>query len=231
LRDWWLLIREADRQIRHEVASTPATDRELWSVVLKDAMNSLLTFWTVIRLTFEASVWSTAAWSVLCPFIGIDWVEYFGGFAVIQLLMNSRIARLVGTLSAQQCGRMMKVEAAGSGTTILIALVSSLVPTAIAIGCLSLTSGWTHMHPNWLRTWLFVACALYIYFRATVRDVFEESLLSVAQPSGPETLLRNAPAEEEQVVFKEDVEQEADEKKGGKESSVLPPSAQTPSRD
>jgi hypothetical protein len=29
-----LLIREAGRQMRHEVASTPATDRELCSVVL-----------------------------------------------------------------------------------------------------------------------------------------------------------------------------------------------------
>jgi hypothetical protein len=152
-----------------------------------DPMKYLLIAWTLIRSCFEASVWATAAWCVLFPFFrhgqplpasggwnSLLWLQCFGLSLAVQLAINHRIITFAFKHSANGCQQFIKVDSMFVGSAILLALISSVIPAIGGIVLLNLTIRWTHMPPNWLRTWLFVLCICYSYFRSKGKQVQTE---------------------------------------------------------
>jgi hypothetical protein len=113
-----------------------------------------------MRSTFEAAVWATAIWSVV-SFTGAVWTPCFWVFAAVHYVMNLCFVEYVETHSAEDRRFFVRLESLLVGAAIIQAIITSIIPTIAGMILLKVTSGWTHIKPDWLHVWLFVVCVAY----------------------------------------------------------------------
>ena len=124
-----------------------------------------------MRGGFDAIVWTLAISCLAYQFFPNEvhngsWTIYF--FAVpfgIQWIVNSRNVAFVSENNETTCRYILKLDALLVATSIVAALISSIIPTIVLVVLLNLIANWTIVAPSWLRTWLFVACLCYHWYR------------------------------------------------------------------
>jgi hypothetical protein len=129
-------------------------------------MKFLFLLWITIRGTFDASVWATAAWCILCYFSNVLWLQCFGMFMTIHFVSNMHLVNYINTHTKQNCLIYMRIESVLVGLSIALGLILSPLLTVGAIALLSVLQVWTSLETHWLHTLLFVACVVYILSRA-----------------------------------------------------------------
>jgi hypothetical protein len=130
-------------------------------------MKFLFLLWITIRGTFDASVWATAAWCILCYFSNVLWLQCFGMFMTIHFVSNMHLVNYINTHTKQNCLIYMRIESVLVGLSIALGLILSPLLTVGAIALLSVLQVWTSLETHWLHTLLFVACVIYIFSRAS----------------------------------------------------------------
>ena len=128
-------------------------------------MKFVFLLWITICGIFDAAVWATGAWCILYYFTDVLWSECFWVFIPIHFIWNLSFVRYVSTHTRQDCLFYLRLELIFVGFALFHALITSTVPTAVAIILLSVLAVWTNLETHWLHTWLFVACAVYIFAR------------------------------------------------------------------
>lgn len=130
-------------------------------------MKLLFLLWITIREAFDAAVWATAAWCILCYFSNVLWLQCFGISVAIQFLSNVPLLSYIKDHTNQDCLNYMRVESTVVGRSIIHGLILSPLLVVVAIVFLSVLQVWTNLETHWLHTLLFVACVIYIFSRAT----------------------------------------------------------------
>src|ERR1700730_11237194 len=129
-------------------------------------MKFLFLLWVTIRGTFDAAVWATAVWCILCYFSNVLWLQCFGIFIAIHFLSNMPLAKYVKSHTRQDCLHYIQIEAGQVGLSIFYGLILGPLITVAAIALLSVVQVWTNLETHWLHTLLFVACVVYNFSRA-----------------------------------------------------------------
>ena len=129
-------------------------------------MKFLFLLWVTIRGMFDAAVWATAIWCILCYFSNVLWLQCFGIFIAIHFLANMPLANYTKSHTRQDCLHYIQIEAGQVGLSIFYGLIVGPLITIAAILLLSLVQVWTNLETHWLHTLLFVACVVYNFSRA-----------------------------------------------------------------
>ena len=155
------------RAIAAQVLSQCAVQRRVSCMHSSQPMKFVFLLWITIRGTFDASVWGTAVWCILSYFTNVLWLQCFCVFIPIHFIWNMSSIEYVRTHTNQDCLFYLRLESTLVGFAIILALVTSIIPTLAAILFLSLLAAWTNLETHWLHTWLFVACVVYILARGS----------------------------------------------------------------
>jgi hypothetical protein len=118
-------------------------------------------FWSVI----DASIWATASWCLL-GYFEILWFQCFWIFMLVHFFWNIPAIKYGSTRTNEDCLLDMRRELMSTGAALILALATSIIPTAAAILLLGVLELWTNLQTHWLHTWLCVTCALYIAVKA-----------------------------------------------------------------
>lgn len=86
---------------------------------------------------------------------------------LVHLVWNIPAMKYGGTRTNEDCLLYIRRESMSIGVALILALATSIIPTAAAILLLSLLELWTNLQTHWLHTWLCVTCALYIAVKAS----------------------------------------------------------------
>ena len=105
-------------------------------------------------------------WCILGYFTNVSWLQWFGIFIPIRLIWNMSSGKSVNIHTKQDYLFWIRLELLSAGIASFFALTTSIIPTIPAIALLSLLEVWTNLKTHWLHTWLFVACAVYIFTKA-----------------------------------------------------------------
>jgi hypothetical protein len=124
-------------------------------------MKFLFLFWILIRGVFDAAVWGTAVWCILCYFSNVLWLQCLGIFVAIQIIASMPLVGYLQNHTQRECLLYMRVESALVGLSILHGLILAPLLTVAAIVLLSVLQIWTNLETHWLHTLLFVACVVY----------------------------------------------------------------------
>src|ERR1700730_12958038 len=116
-------------------------------------MKFLFLLWVTIRGTFDAAVWATAVWCILCYFSNVLWLQCFGIFIAIHFLSNMPLAKYIKSHSRRDCLHYIQIEAGQVGLSIFYGLILGPLITIAAIALLSLVQVWT--------TWKLIGYTLY----------------------------------------------------------------------
>ena len=130
-------------------------------------MKFLFLLWITVRGCFDASVWATSVWCVLCYFSNVLWLQCFGVSVAIHFISNLPFVNYINSHTKQNCLVYMRLESASVGLSVILALLLSPLLTIAAIALLSLLQVWTNLETHWLHTLLFVACVIYNLARAS----------------------------------------------------------------
>jgi hypothetical protein len=114
-------------------------------------------FWSVI----DASIWATASWCVL-GYFNILWFQCFWVFMLIHLVRSIPAIKYGSAQTNEGCLLYMRRESTLIGAALILALGTSIIPTAAAILLLSILQLWTN--PNSLAAHLAL-CHLYSLYR------------------------------------------------------------------
>jgi hypothetical protein len=139
--------------------------------------------WMVMRSSFEASVWATAAWCVLYAFLrkaeaysataekhGVLWLPLFGVFLAMQFLLTSRQIGCLLNRSEKECQDFMKGDCMFVVGAILLAFITAFTPALGGIVLLYLILPWTGILADWLPWWWFLLSICYMCFRCTAKQ-------------------------------------------------------------
>jgi len=129
-------------------------------------MKFVFAVWITISGVFDASVWATAVWCILGYFTNANWLQWFGILIPIRFIWNMSSAKSVNTHAKQDYLFWMRLELLSAGIASFFALTTSIIPAIPAIALLSLLEVWTNLKTHWFHTWLFIACAVYIFTKA-----------------------------------------------------------------
>jgi hypothetical protein len=124
-------------------------------------MKFLFLFWIIIRGAFDAAVWATAVWCILCYFSNVLWLQCLGIFVAIHFIASMPLVGYLQNHTKRECLLYMRVESALVGLSILHGLILAPLLTVAAIVLLSVLQVWTNLETHWLHTLLFVACVVY----------------------------------------------------------------------
>ena len=130
-------------------------------------MKFLFLLWITVRACFDASVWATAVWCILCYFSNVLWLQCFGISRAIHFLSNLPFVNYISSHTKQHRLVYMRVESASVGLSVIFALLLSPLLTIAAIALLSVLQVWTNLETHWLHTLLFAACVIYNLSRAS----------------------------------------------------------------
>ena len=86
---------------------------------------------------------------------------------LVHLVWNIPAMKYGITRTNEDCLLYMRRESMSIGVALILALPTSIIPTAAAILLLSLLELWTNLQTHWLHTWLCVTCVLYISVKAS----------------------------------------------------------------
>jgi hypothetical protein len=129
-------------------------------------MKFAFALWITILGAFDASVWATAMWCILGYFTDVSWLQWFGICIPIRFIWNLFSANSVNIHTKQDFLFRIRLELLSAGIASFFAVTTSIIPTIPAIALLSLLEVWTNLKTHWFHTWLFVACAVYIFTKA-----------------------------------------------------------------
>jgi hypothetical protein len=85
---------------------------------------------------------------------------------LVHFFWNIPAIRYGSTRTNEDCLLYMRRELMSTGVALILALATSIIPTAAAILLLSVLELWTNLQTHWLHTWFCVTCALYIAVKA-----------------------------------------------------------------
>jgi hypothetical protein len=151
-------------------------------------MKFLFLLWVTIRGTFDAAVWATAVWCILCYFSNVLWLQCFGIFIAIHFLSNMPLGNYIKSHTRQDCLHYIQIEARQVGISIFYGLILGPLIAAAAIVLLSLVQVWTNLETHWLHTLLFVACVVYSLSRANGK----RRMVVLANTKSPQSVIRRA---------------------------------------
>jgi hypothetical protein len=129
-------------------------------------MKFVFLLWVAIWSVIDASIWATASWCLL-GYFKILWFQCFWVFMLVHLVRNIPAMKYGTIRTNEDCLLYMRRESMSIGVALILALPTSIIPTAAAILLLSLLELWTNLQTHWLHTWLCVTCVLYIAAKAS----------------------------------------------------------------
>ena len=86
---------------------------------------------------------------------------------LVHLVWNIPVIKYGSAQTNEDCLLYVRRESMSIGVALILALGTSIIPTAAAILLLSISELWTKLQTHWLHTWLCVTCALYIAAKAS----------------------------------------------------------------
>jgi hypothetical protein len=128
-------------------------------------MKFVFLLWVAFWSAIDASIWATASWCLL-GYFEILWFQCFWVFMLLHLVWHIPAMKYGISRTNEDCLLYMRRESTSIGVALILALPSSIIPTAAAILLLSLLELWTNLETHWLHTWLCVTCVLYIAIKA-----------------------------------------------------------------
>ena len=118
-------------------------------------MKFVFLFWVAFWSVIDASVWATAWWCLL-GYFKILWFQCFWVFMLVHLVWNIPAMKYGVIRTNEDCLLYMRRESMSIGVALILALGTSIIPTAAAILLLSILELWTKLQTHWLHTWLCV---------------------------------------------------------------------------
>jgi hypothetical protein len=140
--------------------------KSLWYTHVSRFMKFAFLLWVALWSVIDASIWATASWCLL-GYFNILWFQCFWVFMLAHLVWNIPAIKYGSTQTNEDCLLYMRRESMSIGVAFILALGTSIIPTAVAILLLSMLERWTNLQTHWLHTWLCVTCALYIAAKAS----------------------------------------------------------------
>lgn len=140
--------------------------KSLWYTHVSRFMKFAFLLWVALWSVIDASIWATASWCLL-GYFNILWFQCFWVFMLVHCVWNIPAIKFGSTRTNEDCLHYMRRESMSIGVALILALGTSIIPTAALILVLSISELWTKLQTHWLHTWLCVTCVLYIAVKAS----------------------------------------------------------------